>query len=92
MCLDAGIVRPAEIADHIVAHHGDVNSSPTLAQHNLDQTPPLSFSIVSTSMPLGTVARAQAQGRKFVGTKRELLGKPKTRHSRSAKVMRDASA
>jgi len=38
-------VRPAEIADHIVPHRGDVNSSPTLAQHNLDQTSPLSFSI-----------------------------------------------
>jgi hypothetical protein len=35
------------------------------------------ISIVSTSVPLGTVARAQAQGRKRVGTKRELLGKPK---------------
>ena len=38
-------MRPAEIADHIVPHRGDVNSSPTLAQHNLDQTSPLSFSI-----------------------------------------------
>jgi hypothetical protein len=35
-CLDAGIVRPAEIADHIVPHRDDVNSSPTLAQHHLD--------------------------------------------------------
>jgi len=50
MCLDVGIVRPAEIADHIVPHRGDVNSSPTLAQHNLDQTSPLSFSIASTSV------------------------------------------
>jgi hypothetical protein len=77
MCLDAGIVRPAEIADHIVPHRGDVNSSPTLAQHNLDQTSPLSSSIARTSVPLGTVARAQAQGRKRVGTERELLGLPK---------------
>ena len=43
MCLDVGIVLPAEIADHIVPHRGDVNSSPTLAQHNLDQTSALIF-------------------------------------------------
>lgn len=49
MCLDNGIVRPAEIADHIVPPRGDVNSSPTLAHHNLDQTSPRSFSIARTS-------------------------------------------
>jgi hypothetical protein len=26
-CLDAGIVHPAGIADHIVPHRGDVNAS-----------------------------------------------------------------
>jgi len=29
MCLEAGIVHPAEIADRIVSHRGGVNSSPT---------------------------------------------------------------
>jgi hypothetical protein len=60
-----------------VPHRGEVNSSPTLAQHNLDQTSALSFSIASMSVPLGTVARAQAQGRNYMGTERGLLGKPK---------------
>ncbi len=89
MCLDAGIVRPAEIADQIVARRGEVNSSP-MPHHKLDQTSPLSFSIASTSVPLGTVALAQAQGRNCVGTEENFFGKAKSRHSRSAKVTRDA--
>jgi hypothetical protein len=76
MCLDAGIVRPAEIADQIVSHRGDVNSLPTLAQHNLDQTSPLSFWIAITSVPLGTVARAQAQGRNCMERKEKAKDAP----------------
>jgi hypothetical protein len=89
MCLDAGIVRPAEIADQIVPRRGEVNSSP-MPHHKLDQTSPLSFSIASTSVPLGTVALAQAQGRNCVGTEENFFGKAKSRHSRSALIRRDA--
>jgi len=82
MCLDAGIVHPAEIADHIVPHRGDVNSSPTLAQHNLDQTSPLSFSIANTSVPLGT-SRVRKPKEETAWEREE---KAKSRHSRSAMV------
>jgi len=41
MCLYAGIVRTGEIADHTVPHRGEASRSPTVAQHNLDQTSPL---------------------------------------------------
>jgi hypothetical protein len=50
MCIVAGIVRLAEFAHHIVPHRGDVNSSPTLARHNLDQASPPSFSTTRMSV------------------------------------------
>lgn len=55
MCLDAGIVRPAEIATTSWL------TVATLAQYNLDQTSPLSFAIASTSLPRG---RSRVRNRK----------------------------
>jgi hypothetical protein len=67
-----------EIVDRIVPHH--VNSSPTSAQRNLDQTSPLPFSIASTSAPLGTVARAHPR-KKLDGNGK--FGKVKYQQSRT---------